>query len=1351
MVRLYSLLVLLLPSIQGFAQAKLPVGKSSTGMPQPIANQFEHLSVKDGLSNNLVNCILQDREGFMWFGTNNGLNKFDGHTFTVFQPDLNNPTRSFQNNQISGLYEDHANRLWAITEGGGLHEVNKRTGRVTPHPIRATNAGLWNYQHSVYEDSQHHLWLSTLGGLARYEPARHRFTLYPLPQPEATIKIVFEDPQHRFWVGTFQGLYLFDRATGRYTPIPVAGVSGPQPTFIAFYLDAQQVLWMGTATAGHSLFRLDLRQQPWKLVPYNPGGQLNPFVYLNGIHRDGQGFLWVGTTNGLQRIDPATNRVFTYHPDPLNPKGISSNNAQAVYHDRAGTIWVGTDNGIDYQSATKKPFMTLQVKPNLSTVNLPENRVVALLVDSHSQLWMSTEYNTYRTEASMDRSSQVPPRFLGTVGRKKNAIKAFLPDGNAGVWLATAAGLYRYDQAAKHYTSYPSAIPAEYIDQSPTGTIWFGGDGGIASFNPQTYRYQYYHYRPNDPARFPNQYVHGLLVSQTGAVWVLFRKQGMVRFNPQTGQLSRYTAGGKNHLNTNDVLTIYEDDAGILWLGTQQGGLNRFDPKTGIFSAITTRNGLLSNTIVGITSDNDGHLWLSTDKGLCRYNPRDKSSRNYQTINGLPDNGFLRNSVFRYKDQLFFGSLNGVVQFNPAHIRDDTRPFPIYITALRVMDQPRPITDSVITLNHDENFVSFGFAALAYARPEQNQYACQLVGIDKKWVQNGNRPVANYTDLSPGHYTFRVKAANSDGIWSTKATSIQLIIRPPWWQTGWAYMLYALLAGGAIRGIIRFYTNRIKQQQLLDFNRREAEQLKAVDELKTRFFANITHEFRTPLSLILSPVEKLLQNPHFDAPTRQTLSLVQRNADQLLRLINQLLDLSKLEANRMAVSPMRGHVADFVNQLVESVRQRAEQQEITLMYESGDIAQELVFDADKWEKILTNLLSNALKFTDEGGQITLAFTPVWVGGAVSAMQIRVADTGIGISPENLPHIFDRFYQIDSSRTRTYEGTGIGLSLVRELVEVLGGTISVESQPNIGTTFLVTLPVQPASAQPDIPLVGVSGSTHAAVSAPSETLPFRPANGALANEHHPQILVVEDNDELRGFLISELTDCYRVLSAADGEAGWQLAQSELPDLIISDVMMPRIDGYELTRRVKNHPHTSHIGVILLTAKAAHQSRLEGLQEGADDYLSKPFHLDELHLRVRNLLVHQQTLRDHYRHQFTQSDGPSPLATVTDVFLHQVHTLLESNLGNPLLDVDWLADQLAMSRKTLYRKIHSLVHLSPTDLIRQYRLRKAADLLRAGHSASQTAHLVGFKTPTYFATAFREFYQKTPGEFAGKGEK
>lgn len=1354
MVRPYLLLLALIPFFQGFAQPYLADNKQVTkALSQPIINQFEHLSVKDGLSNNSVNCLLQDREGYMWFGTNEGLNKYDGNTFTVWQPDPGNPTHSFQNSHITGLCEDHSNRLWVITEGGGLHELNKQSGLVTPHLIQASKAHRWNNQLSIYEDKQGVLWLSTFAGLARYEPEKHSFTLYPAPQPEVPIKTVFEDRQHRFWVATNRGLYLFDRSTGRFTPVPFKTRNGAQPAFISVYLDAQDVLWLGTATAGYSLFKLDLRHQPWQLVPYNPGSQLNSFVFLNSIHQDAQGLVWVGTTSGLQAIDPTSETVFTYRPDPGISKGISSNNAQAVYHDRAGILWVGTDNGIDRQAITTKPFKTYQVIPNKGHANLPENRVNAVLQDSHGQLWLSNLSTVYRMASGTNTFEAIPSKTLGSIGQHKNYPCAFLSNGSEGIWIGTTDGLYLVDQASSHFTSYPSDVPAQFVARAPTGDLWIGGEGGIASFNPHTHKYTYYKYGRSDSSKLPDRYVHGLLPSRTGDIWILLQQQGILRLNPKTGQTIRYKAGPNGQLTSNEVQAIYEDKDGIIWIGTHLGGLNRFDPQTGLFTAITKQHGIRGNSVVGITSDNTGAIWISTDKGLSKITPPTNSVRNFELYTGLPSNDFLQNAVFKHNNQLFFGSLNGIVQFNPDSIRDDTRPFPVYITALKVLDKPQPIASGEITLKHDENFLSFEFAALAYALPEQNQYAYQLIGVDKNWVQNGNRHVANYTNLSPGSYTFRVKAANSDGIWNTKGASIRLTIKPPWWATWWAYSLYALLAGITIRRYFRFYTNRIRQQQELELNRKEAEQLKVVDELKTRFFSNITHELRTPLSLILTPVEKLLQKNHLDDSTNRTLALVQRNANQLLRLINQLLDLSKLEANSMPVSLMRGGVVEFVDLLVDSFRPAAEQKGIMLQYTADELPPEQLFDADKWEKILTNLLSNALKFTGAGGtiQVTLKQDGSATPDETPRIQVSIADSGIGISSENLPHIFDRFYQVDYSSTRHYEGTGIGLSLVRELIDLVGGKISVESQPGMGTTFFVTLPVKSLSDNTEAPKVVFSGRTHPI----NEQLPVvtgdLPTNQSTEDEGSPRMLIVEDNAELREFLAAELAQTYQVLSAANGEDGWQLAQTELPDIVISDLMMPKMDGYELTRLIKSHPDTDHIAVVILTAKAAHLSRIEGLQEGADDYLAKPFHLDELHLRLHNLITRQQRLRDQYRHQFTLPDTPTPLDVTRDPFLHRVYELLDNHLDNPSLNVDWLADQLAMSRKTLYRKVHSLTQLAPNELIRQYRLRKAADLLRSGHNVTETAYLVGLKTPSHFTLVFKEFYHQTPTEFIANNGK
>ncbi len=522
---------------------------------------------------------------------------------------------------------------------------------------------------------------------------------------------------------------------------------------------------------------------------------------------------------------------------------------------------------------------------------------------------------------------------------------------------------------------------------------------------------------------------------------------------------------------------------------------------------------------------------------------------------------------------------------------------------------------------------------------------------------------------------------------------------------------------------------------------RESAQLKVIDALKTRFFDNITHEFRTPLTLILSPVERMLRE-YADSPLlRRNLESVERNARQLLRLVNQLLDLAKLEAGHLAVHAQPGDLKGLLEQIVLAFTPIAEQKELTLSYDT-DLVDTYSFDAEKVGQISYNLIANALKFTVQGGRVNVLLTVS--DNPVRGVSLRVKDSGIGIAPDKMPYIFNRFYQADPATYRTDPGTGIGLSLVRELTELMGGTVVVESEVGQGTTFIVELPLVIITDQTLTPTSKLPVLDWMPEVSFAAELPLRQPVAADA----ALVLVVEDNTELREFLVGELSSHYRVLSADNGKTGWQLALAELPDVVVSDVMMLGLDGYELTHELKTNPATDHIAVMLLTAKAAHESRMMGLQQGADDYLAKPFHLEELLLRIHNLTVRQQHLREFYQQQLIRPDSAAQLETVQEKFLYSAYAIIDQHLDDSTFGVEELASLLAMSRKTLLRKLQAVVQLSPNDLIRQYRLQKAAELLRAGYRVSETAYQVGFENPSYFATAFKEFYQQTPTEFISK---
>ena len=1352
-MRLGLILGLVMSGMAGFAQPYAPPDQSQQKTAQgPILNQFERLTIKDGLSDNSVTCILQDREGYLWFGTTNGLNKYDGYTCTVFQQDPARPDSSLRSNNLATLYEDRSGKLWATTtsgpttEGGGLHQIDKRTGTATPVSIKIPSV-YWKRTMSIYEDRQGMLWVGSWGGLIRYAPQTGQYALYPSPEPNTSVICTFEDAQNRFWVGTLRGLYRFDRQSGRFTLVRFQG--SDQPWVSTLFEDKEGNLWAGTNTYG--LMQIKSSGKATEFVRYVANEPIHSAIFMNAIQQSQPGQLWLGTTEGLQHLDTRAHQVSTYKANPALPSAISNNQVQAVYLDRAGTLWLGTYHGINKQVRASAKFTTVQLVPTTAEFPSQMNHISALVQDHTGIIWFGSRNSTlhrYDPQKGVMTFIPIDPESP-THPTQPNRVQGVYEDHSGQLWVSTERDLLKMDRLTGKFIQYTPRIRRilSFAEDS-SGLLWLGGDGGMAQFNPKTGQFRYYVNNPKDSTNVPC-----VMVSRKGDIWVAISGKGVSRLNPKTGQFTSYyptlpaTAG---QLNDKEVTSFFEDANGLVWIGTNEGGLNWFDPATGRFTTLTTQQGLPANHISAIINDRHGYLWISTSRGLCRLNAKTKTVHSYTTEDGLPHDIFFSKVSYGRNGDLLFASLNGIVLVHTDRIYREAN-FPVYITHFSVFDHKRLLPKDQIQLRYDENFVSFEFVALNYLSSNKNQYAYQLSGVDKDWVENGYAHSANYTNLSPGIYTFQVRAANSDGIWSKNRASIQLIILPPWWATWWAYVGYALLAGLAAWGSIVLFTNRIKQRQELILNRREAEQLKVLDELKSRFFTNITHEFRTPLSLILSPKEKLLKERRFD---QSMLTLVHRNAEQLLRLINQLLDLSKLDGNYMSIALKQGNVAEFMDHIVAVFQRAAEQKGITLVYNVEDLPrQDYVFDADKWEKIVTNLLSNALKFTRSGGDVNLIIRPEWNTSELVGVQIQLADTGIGIALEQLPHIFSRFYQVDTSSTRTYEGTGIGLALVHELVSLLGGTITVKSQLGVGTTFQLSLPVQSVVTRTDIPKIDWTYPTPNPVDILVTGVLSPGSKPPIADHLAPRLLIVEDNDELREFLVGELAETYQVFQAADGKAGWEVIQAELPDIVLTDLMVPQMDGYVLTRLIKENPDTDHIAVVVLTAKTAQPSRMEGLQQGADEYMAKPFSIDELHLRLQNLIVRQQKLGDHYRQQFALPSSVSvPIPDVSnDPFLLRIYELLDQHMDDSSISVEWLADQLAINRKTLYRKVQSLIQLAPADLIRQYRIRKAAELLKAGHNVAETADLVGFNTPSHFALVFKEIYQQTPSEFIASREK
>ncbi len=849
--------------------------------------------------------------------------------------------------------------------------------------------------------------------------------------------------------------------------------------------------------------------------------------------------------------------------------------------------------------------------------------------------------------------------------------------------------------------------------------------------------------------------VYDMIAAGADKLWVIHDLNGLHQYSLSNGHIKSFEDDSKTPLPTKALYRIERDDFNkdILWVKTQDMGLLRINEKLKTVSTYTQKDGLADNTIFCLLKDGDGILWYSTKQGIYRFDTKLNIHKRIYTSGELPNENFAQGFAHYMNDgKFYFGTTTYFIAFDPAAVHDETRDPPLVLSGLKINNKPIEENDAFSNLGlvnnlkqfnlaYNQNFISFEFAALDYNRPEKTVYRYKLDGIDKDWVLNGTENTAQYTSLPSGHYVFNVNATNVDGNWEKEIKTIIVDIAPPWWRTWWMYGLYFLIVGSAVYWVFDTRLKRLQLKQQVLLKQKEAEQAKAMEDMKSRFFSNITHELRTPLTLIISPVQKQLMQDGAGY-SQGLLQGVYKNAEHLLRLINQLLDVGKLETGNLPVTLSRGDLVMFIERLLDTFKTDAAAKNIQLLYQHKGLDIEFVFDSDKLEKIINNLVGNALKFTSDGGKITVTMVGNEVTEGRQQLLIKVADTGIGITAVHLPFIFDRFYQGDNTATRKYEGTGIGLSLVKELATLLGGNITAESIVGEGSVFTLQLPLVVATESIELPKLVYNQAEEISITIPETKLGVLPQKQGAAK---PLVLVVEDNVQLRQFIQSSFTERYRIITAANGAEGLQTAVNELPDLIISDVMMPIMDGFEFCCKIKEDPLTSHIGFIMLTAKTADESRMDALRLGADHYLGKPFIVEELLMVAGNLLTRQNKLRAFYQKQL-QPYEVAPIANeVEDAFLRGVYLCIEDNIDSTALDVDFLAAKLNVTRRTLNRKLSAIIGMSAIEIIKDYRLKKAAELLLKGYAVTEVAYTTGFTTPSWFTQCFKEMYGVAPSKF------
>lgn len=1322
-----------------------------TGVGQQLS--FNRLTVENGLLSNSVLSIAQDRQSFLWFGTSIGLTRYDGARFKVYLP----------SNNITSLYCDKANNLWAGTSGG-LDHYDVRKDAFEKISINGKRIG---NIHCIYEDKKGRLWIGSINGLHLLtDPVKKTFqSFYTSDNGNSiagnVVRAVIEDKAGNLWVGTNNGLTRMQWVNGQWIYTTFRNQPGNANSLIADYItsiaeDTLHNLWIGTQHDGISFYNPATNAFTNWSHTNNQSGLINNNI--RHVLCTSRGQIWVGTQEGLSIIDPQTKAIHSYQHEAANPKSLSQNSIYSMLEDANGSLWVGTYfGGVNSTYSYNTPFQTIQ--NNQSTSSLSNNVVSSIVEDGQHNLWMGTEgggLNYYNRSNGSFTAYKNMLNDAGSLG--SNLVKIVYLDKDDNPWCGThGGGLNVYDRNEKKFNRYlykendPATLSAEItsITEDPQHRLWIISQQGISIFQ-------------RNGTKLESTDQRSMFTSLPGFATTLYTdRAGNVWIGGAAG-LYKITGNTVLKIDTNyNVNCIREDHQGNLWLGLNYGALAKYDPNKNSYTRYGNKDILANINVVGILDDEQGNLWLSSNRGLIRYNPARNSAQTYTMSDGLAGNEFNNNSYYKdSRGEMYFGGFNGITHFYPAGIEINNYTAPVVFTGLKLFnnyiginDENKILNENItlspgLTFRYNQDVFTIEFALLNYIKSSKNKYSYKLEGFDKGWNEVTNN-TATYTNLPSGNYIFYVKGANNDGIWSAPAR-IAIKVMPPFWLTWWAYCIYILVLAGILFLVLRYFFLRA----LL---RKEDE----LHQVKLNFFTNVSHEIRTHLTLIMAPVEKMLHNKQHDTFVHQQLNQVKQNADRLLKLVSELMDFRKAETDHLQLHIGRYNLVPFLQDIYVSFRETSLANEINMSFIHNTEEMYLYYDKEQLEKVFFNLLANALKFTPAGGRVVLMAEQ-----KDNKITVTVTDNGRGIAPQYIDKLFTNFFQVaDHGLQNT--GYGIGLALSKNIIAMHQGTINVESEPatdtregktvftvslkqgnsHFSTADLLVFPPDKAPVQTEkiIP-GGITISTPAL--AQTESI-----------DKHFTILLAEDNDELRLLIKETFVQQYHILECQNGAQAWETAIVEIPDLIISDVMMPEMDGFTLCEKLKTDQRTSHIPVILLTAKSTQRDQVSGLETGADLYLTKPFSTRILELNVRNLLASREKLRQKFSSQIvapallhdttSETFTENVSNTVDAAFLQKVLAIIEEHMDNPDFGVEMLSRKIAMSAPVLYKKIKAVTDMSVNEFVKSIRLKKAAQLLlKKQMTVYEVAYAVGYSDRKYFSREFKKQFGKTPSEYTGE---
>ena len=1354
--------------------------------------KFENIDTIDGLSSSTCMDIFQDKEGFMWFGTIDGLNKYNGYEFEIFRSVLGD-SKTISNNRITSIQEDNEGNLWVGTNNG-LNFFNKRTSKFSEinlyKQLSLSNSSQKNINDLLYDKINNIIWVATNNGAIKIKlgddnvnTKNFHFSYFINDQSNLNsidnngVNVILKDNNNDIWIGT-DGNHLnqYNASKNNFNRILIESKKPYELNHIpkGFFIDSDGDFWIGNDLNNLILWEKELNR-------FSHISLVDNHVPIFNIFQDDSGFFWVPSEGqGLYLLKKEKNKVSIqqhFKNNLSDPFSLPNNKPSTVFQDKNGIYWIGSyDKGVSKLDLKKYSFGHYYYQPG-NNKGLSAKTVQSVLQDKKERIWIS----------SYDGG-------LNLFEEENNTFKKISYQNNKGL----------------------SSDKILYTFECHDGYIWVCTlDGGLNKFNPENNTVEQFLHDSKDSLSINQNSVWAGVEDAKNRIWLGLRTEGISLFNPKTKHFTNY----KNNLVSNDILYLFidsnnrllvgttlglnvvdlntledfipkniefteikengvrdnwinyitEDHLGNIWIGTDSG-IRQLDSNLKLLNSYTSQDGLPNNLVVGIVEDNNNNFWITTKGGLSFLNSQTLKFKNFNIHDGLQGPEFQSKSIEKTKDgRILIGGINGFNIFNPNDIKapESAILYP-QITALKLNNKLVSVGDTIngrvllnktisatnnLELQYNENYISFEFLSLYFENPEQIQYAYKMKGLDDEFINIGSNRVVNHSNLKAGNYTFEVKSS-IDGQWdASKTTSINIKIFPPIWKTWWAYLLYSLIGALLFYIVIHYYTLKVKESQ-------EHE----LDQMKLKFFINVSHEFRTPLTLILNPVDKILSSYNQDSDTIKNSAItIQRSARRLLHLVNQLLDYRKMDVGMAPLQFEKGDLITFSRDIFCLFKDLAAKKEINYQFKTSINTLNSLFDFDKVEKIITNLISNAIKFTNNEGDITVSIKKIKETEKKSKLsflkkdkltdyvEIIVEDTGVGLNKHQLKNVFSRFYNLDINKA----GTGIGLNFTRGLVELCGGEIFIESEHLKGSKFTVRLPLNvnaKAEKVENIKNEFLINSMKAVeydmfISNDSLISPTTEEKETLDDKKLPTILIVEDNIELRRHLTNDLKDDYIIKEASNGVNGLKMVKKHYPDIVISDVMMPKMDGFEMCKSIKTDFETCHIPVLLLTARTLDEDKIHGYDNGADGYISKPFVTSLLRARINNLLETKRRLRERY----SKIGGALSLTEDTtsnldEAFLDKTRKIILENISDIDFKQDHLLKEIGIGKSQFYRKINALTELNPSGYIRTIRLRHASELLlKKQHSIKEITHMCGFNSTAYFSKTFKELFNVTPTQF------